>query len=54
MNRLEGQVHAALFFEEKTGLLVEAHATVDATTWLERTRVEDRVHVAGTMHSRRR
>jgi len=54
MNQLAGTLHAALFFEEKTGLLVSAHATVDATAWRERGRVEERVRVTGTMHSRRR
>jgi len=54
MNHLTGTLNAALFFDAATGLLVEAHANVDATAWRERDRVEDRVHVVGKLDARRR
>jgi hypothetical protein len=54
MNHVSGTLHAALFFDAATGLLVEAHATVEADVWRERDRVEDRVHVSGKLDSRRR
>jgi hypothetical protein len=54
MNHLAGTLNAALFFDAATGLLVEAHANVDATATRERDRVEDRVHVVGKLDARRR
>lgn len=54
MNRSRASIRAALFYEAKTGLLVEAHAFVDNAAWLEKGRVEDRVSVTGTMDIRRR
>jgi hypothetical protein len=53
MNRASGTVRGVLFYEAKTGLLQEAHLQVDASVWTERGRVEDRVHVEGTMDVRR-
>ena len=54
MNRSRASIRAAIFYEAKTGLLVEAHAFVDVAAWLEKGRVEDRVSVTGTMDIRRR
>jgi hypothetical protein len=54
MNHVSGTLHGALFFDAATGLLVEAHVTIDAAASLEHTNVEDRVHVSGKLDARRR
>jgi hypothetical protein len=54
MNRTSGSFRAALFFDATTGLLAEARGFVDVAAWVDRGRVEDRVHVAGTWEARRR
>jgi len=53
MNRASGTVRGVLFYEAKTGLLFEAHLEVDASVWTEKGRVEDRVHVEGTLDAKR-
>jgi hypothetical protein len=53
MNRASGTVRGVLFYEAKTGLLYQAHLSVDASVWMEKGRVEDRVHVEGTLDSKR-
>lgn len=54
MNRAGGTLRGCLFYDCKTGELAEAHLTADVSAWLEKGRVEDRVHVEGTMEIRRR
>jgi hypothetical protein len=54
MNHLTGTLNATLFFDADTGLLVEAHATADATASRGEDRVEDSVHVVGKLDARRR
>jgi hypothetical protein len=54
MNQISGTLHAALFFDVDSGLLVEAHATIDAEVWRGEDRVEDRVRVNGKLDARRR
>lgn len=54
MNRGAGNVRGVLFFETKTGLLFQARLTADVSAWLEKGRVEDRVHVEGTLDIVRR
>jgi hypothetical protein len=54
LNRSAGSIRAALFYDAKSGVLVEAHGFVDLSAWLERGRIEDRVHVGGTFDARRR
>lgn len=49
MNRSGGGVRGVLFYEAKTGLLLKARLTADVSAWLEKGRVEDRVHVEGTL-----
>jgi hypothetical protein len=53
MNRASGSVRGALFYEAKTGLLLEAHVKTDASVWAEKGRVDDKIHVTGTMDVRR-
>jgi hypothetical protein len=54
MNRMRGNVTAALFFEQATGLLCEAHFFGDVSASLERGRIDERVSVGGTIDVRRR
>lgn len=54
MNRSAGNVRGVLFFEAKTGLLFQARITGEASAWLEKGRVEDRVHVEGTLEIARK
>jgi hypothetical protein len=53
MNHAGGTVRGVLFYETKTGLLHEAHFHADVSAWMEKGRVEDRVHVEGTMDVKR-
>jgi hypothetical protein len=54
MNRSRCTIRAAVLFEAKTGMLVEAHAFADVAAWSERGRIEDRVSVSGTMEIHRK
>lgn len=49
MNKASATIDGVLFFDAKTGLVHEAHLTAEVALWEEHSRVEDRVHVNGTL-----
>jgi hypothetical protein len=54
MNRKQGELAGALFFEITTGLIVEATVEIDCRFWRDRGRIEDDLRITGRYDVRRR
>ena len=54
MNRAGVKIRGALLFDATTGLLAQANLTADVSAWLDRGRIEDLVHLTGTLDVKRR